>query len=181
MKPSINPYDSRVDAVTLTDLDNQNRIISTHRTVAEARTAQAELLFDPARAFGDVQLRRFPMATAAEALATYVAMSGRHEWRWQYLPSEWAEMRDAAGAAVLVNYGVLPELDDDPDDADPTGQLGDDEDDQPDSDIDDDEQPDDAPAYSLPYVTMLGLPRDGELEQRRPWVPDAPADRRPHR
>jgi hypothetical protein len=180
MRPSINPYDSRVDAVTLTDLDNQNRIISTHRTVAEARAAQAELLYDSGRHFGDPELCRFRLDSKGYALASLAALNA-HVHRWQYSRAEYLEIAEAVQSAVFHFLNFTPDVRDPDDlDDDPDADYGDDE------NIDaDDEEPDDrlrdGTPYSSAYFIALGKPRDGEFEQRRPWVPATPADRRGNR
>jgi hypothetical protein len=174
--------------IALVDL-RSNKILSCSRSVADAERHRKVLLSggalrqvaDPQR-FADVEGRCFPISTGEEALRSWTDI---RQARLRYSPTEFAGLIATVQGALLHYLNVAPVYrQDDPDDDledpddDPTGQLGDDEDDDDDFDDDPDADYGDNAAYSLPHVTMLGKPRDGELEQRRPWPPAIAADRR---
>jgi hypothetical protein len=162
-----------------------DKILSCSRSVSDAEKHRAALLAgcglrrvdDPQR-FADIHGQCFPVATGEDALRSWADVHTRGV-RLRYSPTEFASLIETISGALRHYFGAVPEYRQDVEDDDPDNDSGDDF--NPDDDIDDDEEPDDAPAYSLPYVTMLGKPRAGELEQRRPWPPATPADRRPHR
>jgi hypothetical protein len=179
MKPAINPYDSRVDAVTLVDLDNQSKIISSHRTLADAQKAKAALTFDRSRRFGDPALRRFRIDSGPEALRSLAAVNNHDHWV-QYSRAEYQDIVEAVRGAVAHYYNVIPD-----DDTIPYGPLDDEQpEDLPTRHLRDDDEPDDdigdasvRTPYSTPHNTLVSnrsrsLPTDGELEQREStWWP----------
>lgn len=149
-----------------------NRFGDRNRRAAPVRRA-------PARRFGDPELGRFRFDEPDAALESLSALNA-HQHRWSYSRAEYLEMIQVVRKAVVDAYGITPEIrdPDDLDEEDPDNEddPNDDGGDEPDGDIGDNA------AYSMPYITMLGKPRDGDLELRsRPWVPATSADRRPAR
>jgi hypothetical protein len=164
-----------------------NNILSCSRSVADAEKQRAVLLMggplrrqdDPQR-FADRAGQCFPIADGESAFRSWADVHTRGV-QLRYSPTEYAGLLNTVESALLHYFGVVPELRDfeDPEDEDDEDHEDpEDSEDDPEDNGGDDERLRDVTPYSAAYFTMLSKPTMGEFEQRRPWPPAIPADRR---